>query len=176
MTKPQLEHSGVSAVRSGNDDIALTARNGAYLPEVHSSHGPLCAVREQADPAGPGPSCGWSRQSRVIVALGGIAWQALWPVLATAGCAVARLRPAFAHGAGSPARSPDRTSVAVRGCYHSSQQNTFTGPRHARRARRDLHPGQGHVRWRVTVAAEYRISLLTFADSSVSSRGSRLPP
>ena len=36
---------------------------------------------------------------RVIVCLGGFAWQALWPVLAASGCALPRPRPAFGHGA-----------------------------------------------------------------------------
>jgi uracil-DNA glycosylase len=64
---------------------------------------------------------------RVIVALGGFAWQALWPVLAQAGYNVPRPRPEFAHGAGSTARSGDGTALLVLGCYHPSQQNTFTG-------------------------------------------------
>src|SRR5262252_10758 len=36
---------------------------------------------------------------RAIVALGGFAWQALWPALAGAGLAVPPRRPAFGHGA-----------------------------------------------------------------------------
>jgi uracil-DNA glycosylase family 4 len=64
---------------------------------------------------------------RVIVCLGGFAWQALWPRL-TATWAVPRPRPAFGHGA--EVRVPgwdDRTGLLVLGCYHPSQQNTFTG-------------------------------------------------
>lgn len=65
---------------------------------------------------------------RVIVVLGGFAWQALWPVLARAGYAVPRPRPAFAHGAEAMARSAGEAGgVLVLGCYHPSQQNTFTG-------------------------------------------------
>jgi uracil-DNA glycosylase len=65
--------------------------------------------------------------TRVIVVLGGFAWQALWPVLAQAGYDVPRPRPAFGHGVESLSRSPSGASVLVLGCYHPSQQNTFTG-------------------------------------------------
>jgi uracil-DNA glycosylase family 4 len=65
---------------------------------------------------------------RVIVVLGAFAWQALWPVLGSSGYAVPRPRPRFGHGAevvlGGPA--PGR-EVVLLGCYHPSQQNTFTG-------------------------------------------------
>ena len=65
---------------------------------------------------------------RVIVCLGGFAWQALWPVLAQAGYQVPRPRPAFGHGAEIGARAATgRPDVLLLGCYHPSQQNTFTG-------------------------------------------------
>jgi uracil-DNA glycosylase family 4 len=59
---------------------------------------------------------------RVIVVLGGFAWQAAWPALAAAGWAPPRPRPAFGHGAEAQAGG-----VTLLGCYHVSQQNTFTG-------------------------------------------------
>ena len=65
---------------------------------------------------------------RVIVCLGGFAWQALWPVLSSCGFALPRPRPAFGHGAEvrlAGTRSAD--GVLLIGCYHPSQQNTFTG-------------------------------------------------
>jgi uracil-DNA glycosylase family 4 len=65
---------------------------------------------------------------RAIVCLGGFAWQAIWPALRAAGFTVPRPRPAFGHGAevriGKPGR-PDECLLI--GCYHPSQQNTFTG-------------------------------------------------
>ena len=64
---------------------------------------------------------------RVIVCLGGFAWQALWPVLADAGYELPRPRSAFAHGAEVELPAPDRVRVLLIGCYHPSQQNTFTG-------------------------------------------------
>ena len=65
---------------------------------------------------------------RVIVCLGGYAWQALWPVLGHCGFAVPRPRPAFGHGAEVRLRrAGEADEVLLLGCYHPSQQNTFTG-------------------------------------------------
>jgi uracil-DNA glycosylase family 4 len=64
---------------------------------------------------------------RVIVGLGGFAWQALWPVLAESGYEVPRPRPAFGHGAEALVAGPDGAQRLLLGCYHPSQQNTFTG-------------------------------------------------
>ncbi len=64
---------------------------------------------------------------RVIVCLGGFAWQALWRPLDGAGYALPRPRPAFAHGAEVELRRAGGGSVMLLGCYHPSQQNTFTG-------------------------------------------------
>ncbi|GAA1070582.1 uracil-DNA glycosylase [Pseudonocardia alni] len=66
---------------------------------------------------------------RSIMVLGGFGWQALLPVLAGAGWTVPRPAPKFGHGASvtlAPAR-PDREPLELFGCYHVSQQNTFTG-------------------------------------------------
>jgi uracil-DNA glycosylase len=65
---------------------------------------------------------------RVIVCRGHFAWQALWQQLQAAGAALPRPRPAFGHGVEvrlSPALG--RHPLLVLGCYHPSQQNTFTG-------------------------------------------------
>jgi uracil-DNA glycosylase family 4 len=59
---------------------------------------------------------------RVVVVLGGYGWAALWPTLRRAGVAVPLRAPPFRHGA--EAQVDGR---AVLGCYHVSQQNTFTG-------------------------------------------------
>jgi uracil-DNA glycosylase family 4 len=64
---------------------------------------------------------------RVIVCLGGFAWQALWPVLGKAGYEIPRPRPAFTHGAEANLQAADGSPLLLLGCYHPSQQNTFTG-------------------------------------------------
>jgi uracil-DNA glycosylase family 4 len=58
---------------------------------------------------------------RVILALGGYAWDAMLRVLAGEGHRVSP-KPRFGHGA--QARVGPYTML---GCYHPSQQNTFTG-------------------------------------------------
>ncbi|WP_028926782.1 uracil-DNA glycosylase [Pseudonocardia acaciae] len=66
---------------------------------------------------------------RAVMVLGGFGWQALLPVLAEAGWTVPRPRPVFGHGAHVElaAAHPDRRPLHLLGCYHVSQQNTFTG-------------------------------------------------
>lgn len=64
--------------------------------------------------------------ARVVVALGGFAWQAVWPALKDAGYALPRSRPPFGHGVEVPVAYGE-TRVTLMGCYHPSQQNTFTG-------------------------------------------------
>ncbi len=59
---------------------------------------------------------------RGVLVLGAFAWNALWPALAACGYVVPRPRPAFGHGA-----QLDVGGLTVLGCYHPSQQNTFTG-------------------------------------------------
>ena len=63
------------------------------------------------------------RELRVVVCLGGFAWEAALRARAAAGEPVPRPRPRFGHGAELP--SPGRLHLL--GCYHPSQQNTFTG-------------------------------------------------
>ena len=59
---------------------------------------------------------------RVVLALGAFAWDGFLRAAAQRGHPVVRPRPTFAHGASAQV-GPYR----VLGCYHVSQQNTFTG-------------------------------------------------
>ncbi len=78
-------------------------------------------------------ACAWSTPTlRVIVCLGGFAWQALWPVLGRS--RLPRCHgpgPAFGHGVRGecvPAAEAEADRpLLILGCYHPSQQNTFTG-------------------------------------------------
>lgn len=63
---------------------------------------------------------------RVLVVLGGFGWQAVLTTLSEQGWAVPRPRPAFGHGAELTLTRDDASLVLV-GCFHVSQQNTFTG-------------------------------------------------
>ena len=64
---------------------------------------------------------------RVAVTLGAIGWQALLRSLADNGWAIPRPRPVFGHGAEIGIAHPDGRLLTILGCYHVSQQNTFTG-------------------------------------------------
>ena len=60
---------------------------------------------------------------RVIVALGGFAWEAVWPSVAAIGYPLPARRPRFGHL--REVVLPG--GLLVLGSYHPSQQNTFTG-------------------------------------------------
>jgi uracil-DNA glycosylase family 4 len=61
--------------------------------------------------------------ARAFVVLGGFGWTSTWSGLRAAGAAVPVRTPAFGHG-----REVELASgPTVIGCYHVSQQNTFTG-------------------------------------------------
>jgi uracil-DNA glycosylase len=62
------------------------------------------------------------RSCRTIVALGAFAWDGALRALRELGCEPPRPRPRFGHGA-----EASIGEWALLGCYHPSQQNTFTG-------------------------------------------------
>jgi uracil-DNA glycosylase len=59
---------------------------------------------------------------RVIVALGAFAWRAALQMIRSAGGTVPTPAPQFGHGV-----TATLGDVTLIGCYHPSQQNTFTG-------------------------------------------------
>jgi uracil-DNA glycosylase family 4 len=68
-----------------------------------------------------------SRSLRVVLALGGFGFGAFLTTARRLGWAVPRPRPAFGHGVGVPLVTAAGSVVHLLGCYHVSQQNTFTG-------------------------------------------------
>jgi uracil-DNA glycosylase family 4 len=63
---------------------------------------------------------------RVVVALGGYGWDGSLRSLFAAGFGVPRPKPRFGHGA-QATLARGAHDVHLLGCYHPSQQNTFTG-------------------------------------------------
>ena len=63
---------------------------------------------------------------RVAVALGSIGWDATLRSFRAIGWEVPTPKPRFGHGADAVLSGPDH-DVVLLGCYHPSQQNTFTG-------------------------------------------------
>jgi len=64
---------------------------------------------------------------QVVVALGGFAYEALWASLGAAGRRLPKPRPRFGHGREVAVAVDESSEIVVIGCYHPSQQNTFTG-------------------------------------------------
>ena len=70
------------------------------------------------------------RSARVVVALGSYAWTGSLLALTELGAEVPRPRPRFGHGAEARLETVEgrrRREWAMVGCFHPSQQNTFTG-------------------------------------------------
>jgi uracil-DNA glycosylase len=139
-----LHRCGLAArpdsVAAGDGQRLLGARMAAVVRCAPPENKPTPGERDACSPWLTAELRMVARSLRVIVVLGGFAWQALWPVLAAGGYQVPRPRPAFAHGAeltvGRPsAERPgamgdddhDGGGLLILGCYHPSQQNTFTG-------------------------------------------------
>ncbi|MDI9626937.1 MAG: uracil-DNA glycosylase [Acidobacteriota bacterium] len=62
-----------------------------------------------------------------MLVLGGIGWQSLHAAAARIGWSVPRPRVRFGHAARTVFTAPAGRQIQVIGCYHVSQQNTFTG-------------------------------------------------
>ena len=110
-----------ASVRRG-DGLALS---GAFISAACRCAPPANRPRpEELDNCRPYLSRDLARMGRprVLVALGGLAFDACLRVLAGEGAAIPRPRPRFAHGARF--RIGEDALLAT---YHPSQQNTFTG-------------------------------------------------
>ena len=64
---------------------------------------------------------------RSIMCLGSIGWDATIAAVRAADWEVPRPKPRFGHGARAVLVTPTGREVRLVGCYHVSQQNTFTG-------------------------------------------------
>jgi uracil-DNA glycosylase family 4 len=130
-----LYRSGLAAqptsVRAGDGQRLIGARMVAAVRCAPPANKPEPAERDACAPWLTAELAASADTVRVIVCLGGFAWQALWPQLAAAGRAVPRPRPVFGHGAEVRLPAPEAGAatgeLTVLGCYHPSQQNTFTG-------------------------------------------------
>ena len=126
------------SVRAGDGQRLLDTRMVAAVRCAPPVNKPTVTERDTCAPWLSAEIRQLAGELRVIVCLGAFAWQALWPVLGDSGYAVPRPRPRFGHGAeatlpgtapGPGAQPAARTGrdVVLIGCYHPSQQNTFTG-------------------------------------------------
>ena len=116
-----------ASVRAGDGQRLIGARMVAAVKCAPPENKPTPGERDTCAPWLEAELRMVAGSLRSIVALGGFAWQALWPVLAGASFTLPRRRPAFGHGAEVELSGPGGTPVLLIGCYHPSQQNTFTG-------------------------------------------------
>jgi uracil-DNA glycosylase family 4 len=65
--------------------------------------------------------------AKSFLALGNLAWDSIYRTLKELGCEMPKPRPKFGHGEIYTFTGIDGVSRRVLGCYHPSQQNTFTG-------------------------------------------------
>ena len=116
-----------TSVRAGDGQRLIGARMVAAVRCAPPENKPTPAERDTCAPWLEAELRMVAGSLRSIVVLGGFAWQALWSALAGAGFALPRRRPAFGHGAEVELTGPGGAPVLLIGCYHPSQQNTFTG-------------------------------------------------
>ena len=118
--------------RRADDGLTLT---GAFVAAAvrcaPPANKPLPSERDNCAPY-LARELGFLRDVRVVVALGAYGWTAaLRAIAAVAGSgSVPRPRPRFGHGAEARLKTPERGRMrdwALIGCFHPSQQNTFTG-------------------------------------------------
>ena len=117
-----------TSVTAGDGQRLLGARMAAAVRCAPPENKPEPAERDACAPWLVAELRQVAADLRVVVCLGGFAWQAIWPAMSSVGFAPPRPRPAFGHGAEArltSSRAPG--GVVVIGCYHPSQQNTFTG-------------------------------------------------
>jgi uracil-DNA glycosylase family 4 len=115
-----------TSVHAGDGQALLGARMVAAVRCAPPANKPTPAERDACEP--------WIARElqlvapsvKVVVCLGSFGWSAALKALRGAGYDVPRPLPRFGHAA-EVELAGDLGSVTVLGCYHPSQQNTFTG-------------------------------------------------
>ncbi|AFM18583.1 uracil-DNA glycosylase [Mycolicibacterium chubuense NBB4] len=126
-----------SLYRSGlaNQQTCTDSADGLELNDIRVAAAVRCAPPGNAPTPAERSTCApwldaeWrltAADVRVIVALGGFAWQVALGLIRRAGGSVPTPAPKFGHGVTATLAAPDG-DVVLLGCYHPSQQNTFTG-------------------------------------------------
>jgi uracil-DNA glycosylase family 4 len=124
-------YAALHRVGLANQATSVAAGDGLQLRGVRITAPVHCAPPANKPTTAERDTCrGWLRRElqllwpsvRSVVVLGGFGWTSLWPTLRACGIPVPARVPPFAHGV--EASVDGRTAI---GCYHVSQQNTFTG-------------------------------------------------
>lgn len=118
-----------------NSSIAVDAADSLRLNDIRVVAAVRCAPPANAPTPAERSACApwldaeWrlvGGDTRVIVALGGFGWRSALDMIRAAGGQVPRPQPKFGHAATATLRA-SHGEVVLLGCYHPSQQNTFTG-------------------------------------------------
>lgn len=118
-----------------NSPVSVDAADGLTLHGTRIAAAVRCAPPANAPTPAERATCApwltaeWRLTGddvRVIVALGGFGWRSALDMIRSSGGQVPRPQPKFGHGATATVRAA-HGEVALVGCYHPSQQNTFTG-------------------------------------------------
>jgi uracil-DNA glycosylase family 4 len=124
-------YASLHAVGLANQPTSVRRDDGLRLSGVYIAAAARCAppanrpLPEELDNCRPYliEEMRLLHELRVVVALGGIAWDAVLRAWGEMGLTIPRPRPRFGHGA--RLAMPDWPVLL--GAYHPSQQNTFTG-------------------------------------------------
>jgi uracil-DNA glycosylase len=118
-----------------NQSVCVDAADGLALNDTRVVAAVRCAPPANAPTPAERATCApwldaeWrltGSDVRVIVALGAFAWRAALQMVRSAGGTIGSPAPQFSHGAAA-ALNTSHGEVTLIGCYHPSQQNTFTG-------------------------------------------------
>jgi uracil-DNA glycosylase len=122
---PALHEAGLASrptsVRRGDGLEAIDLWVTAPVKCAPPDNKPLPSERDNCAPYLVGEVAALE-QVRVVVALGGFAWESALRTFAVLGEPTPRPKPRFSHGA-----EVQIGRWTLLGCYHVSQQNTFTG-------------------------------------------------
>ena len=122
--------AAMHAVGIANQPVARRADDGLALDDAYIAAAVRCAPPANKPLPDERANCepylvldlGILSEVRVVVALGGYAWESAFRAIARLTAVDARPRPRFGHGAEARVGR-----YVVVGSYHPSQQNTFTG-------------------------------------------------
>lgn len=127
---------GLHALGLANQAVATDLGDGLELTRVRVTSPVHCAPPQNKPTAQERNMCSPFLEREIellaptlksIIALGGFGWQATLNVLRRGGWQIPKPAPKFGHGTEVNLSHPDGRELSLFGCYHVSQQNTFTG-------------------------------------------------